>query len=103
MPSCTNWRSDHRGHDSESDAVAHTLDSCPRVSVRVAFQDPVSLDGDPERAEDDDYVEAKYDEVRDSIQHGMDVLARLRGMDEALRRIFDAYRGHVAEARALVE
>jgi nucleoside-diphosphate-sugar epimerase len=25
------------------------------------------------------------------------------GMDEALRRIFDAYRGHVAEARALVE
>ena len=25
------------------------------------------------------------------------------GMDEALRRIFDAYRGHVADARALVE
>ncbi|MEO8537571.1 MAG: bifunctional UDP-4-keto-pentose/UDP-xylose synthase [Betaproteobacteria bacterium] len=25
------------------------------------------------------------------------------GMDDALRRIFDAYRGHVAEARALVE
>jgi hypothetical protein len=25
------------------------------------------------------------------------------GMDEALRRIFDAYRGHVPEARALVE
>ena len=25
------------------------------------------------------------------------------GMEDALRRIFDAYRGHVAEARALVE
>jgi nucleoside-diphosphate-sugar epimerase len=25
------------------------------------------------------------------------------GMDDALRRIFDAYRGHVADARALVE
>ena len=24
-------------------------------------------------------------------------------MDEALQRIFDAYRGHVADARALVE
>ena len=25
------------------------------------------------------------------------------GMDDALRRIFDAYRGHVGDARALVE
>jgi 1-acyl-sn-glycerol-3-phosphate acyltransferase len=48
------------------------------TKIRVAFQDPVELDGDPERADDDDYVRSKYDEVRDSIQSGMDVLARRR-------------------------
>ena len=48
------------------------------TKIRTAFEDPVSLDCDPERAEDDDYVEAKYQEVRASIQHGMDALARRR-------------------------
>ncbi len=48
------------------------------TKIRTAFQDPVSLDCDPARAEDDDYVEAKYLEVRHSIQGGMDALARRR-------------------------
>jgi hypothetical protein len=48
------------------------------TKIRTAFQDPVSLDCDPDRAEDDDYVDAKYDEVCASIQHGMDALARRR-------------------------
>ncbi len=48
------------------------------TKIRTAFGDPVSLDCDPERAEDDDYVEAKYHEVRASIQDGMDALARRR-------------------------
>jgi 1-acyl-sn-glycerol-3-phosphate acyltransferase len=48
------------------------------TKIRTAFQDPISLDCDPSRAEDDDYVEAKYREVRASIQDGMDTLARRR-------------------------
>ncbi len=48
------------------------------TKIRTAFQDPVELDADPDRAEDDDYVESKYLEVCDSIQNGMDVLARRR-------------------------
>jgi 1-acyl-sn-glycerol-3-phosphate acyltransferase len=48
------------------------------TKIRTAFQDPISLDCDPERAEDDDYVQAKYREVCASIQGGMDALARRR-------------------------
>jgi 1-acyl-sn-glycerol-3-phosphate acyltransferase len=48
------------------------------TKIRTAFQEPVELDTDPERAEDDDYVERKYREVRDSIQRGIDALARRR-------------------------
>jgi 1-acyl-sn-glycerol-3-phosphate acyltransferase len=48
------------------------------TKIRTAFQAPIELDSDPERASDDDYVEQKYDEVRDAIQAGMDVLARRR-------------------------
>jgi 1-acyl-sn-glycerol-3-phosphate acyltransferase len=48
------------------------------AKIRTAFQPPVEIDSDPERADDDDYVERKYREVRDSIQHGMDALARRR-------------------------
>jgi hypothetical protein len=33
---------------------------------------------DPAKAKDDDYVERNYDEVRQSIQDGMDTLARRR-------------------------
>jgi 1-acyl-sn-glycerol-3-phosphate acyltransferase len=48
------------------------------TKIRTAFQDPISLDCDPERAEDEKYVEAKYREVCASIQEGMDALARRR-------------------------
>jgi 1-acyl-sn-glycerol-3-phosphate acyltransferase len=48
------------------------------TKIRTAFGEPIEMDCDPERAKDDDYVEAKYDEVRDAIQDGMDALARRR-------------------------
>jgi 1-acyl-sn-glycerol-3-phosphate acyltransferase len=48
------------------------------TKIRTAFQDPISVDCDPARAEDDDYVDAKYREVCASIQGGMDALARRR-------------------------
>jgi 1-acyl-sn-glycerol-3-phosphate acyltransferase len=48
------------------------------TKIRTAFQDPIELDTDPERANDDAYVDAKYDEVRASIQRGMNALARRR-------------------------
>jgi hypothetical protein len=48
------------------------------TKIRTAFQDPIEVDSDPERAQDREYVEAKYEEVRRSIQHGMDTLARRR-------------------------
>jgi 1-acyl-sn-glycerol-3-phosphate acyltransferase len=48
------------------------------TKIRTAFQEPIELDTDPERAEDDDYVDAMYDEVQGSIQRGMDTLARRR-------------------------
>src|SRR3954451_12291787 len=48
------------------------------TNIRTAFQDPIELDYDPERAKDDKYLEKKYAEVEDSIQRGMDALARRR-------------------------
>jgi 1-acyl-sn-glycerol-3-phosphate acyltransferase len=48
------------------------------TKIRTAFQDPIELDCDPERAEDDSYVDSKYQEVTSSIQGGMDALARRR-------------------------
>jgi 1-acyl-sn-glycerol-3-phosphate acyltransferase len=48
------------------------------TKIRTAFQDPVSVERDSDLAEDDEYVEAKYEEVRASIQFGMDALARRR-------------------------
>lgn len=48
------------------------------TKIRTAFQAPVELDHDPDRAEDEDYLDAKYEEVRSSIQRGMDALARRR-------------------------
>jgi 1-acyl-sn-glycerol-3-phosphate acyltransferase len=48
------------------------------TKIRTAFQEPVELDPDPARAEDNAYVNAKYDEVCASIQGGMDTLARRR-------------------------
>jgi 1-acyl-sn-glycerol-3-phosphate acyltransferase len=48
------------------------------TKIRTAFQPPVELDHDPECSEDNDYVEAMYEEVRDRIQRGMDALTRRR-------------------------
>jgi 1-acyl-sn-glycerol-3-phosphate acyltransferase len=48
------------------------------TKIRTAFQEPVTLDPDPARAEDDAYVAAAYDEVERRIQAGMDALARRR-------------------------
>jgi 1-acyl-sn-glycerol-3-phosphate acyltransferase len=48
------------------------------TKIRTAFQAPVKLSRDPAKAKDDDYVDRKYDEVRQSIQDGMDALARRR-------------------------
>ena len=48
------------------------------TKIRTAFQPPVEVSGDPERADDEQYVERVYEEVQASIQEGMDVLARRR-------------------------
>jgi 1-acyl-sn-glycerol-3-phosphate acyltransferase len=48
------------------------------TKIRTAFGSPIELDSDPARAEDDEYVSAKYDEVEAAIQAGMDRLARRR-------------------------
>jgi 1-acyl-sn-glycerol-3-phosphate acyltransferase len=48
------------------------------TKIRTSFQEPIEVDTDPDRAGDDDYVQAKYDEVQASIQSGMEKLARHR-------------------------
>jgi 1-acyl-sn-glycerol-3-phosphate acyltransferase len=48
------------------------------TKIRTAFQPAIELDCDPARAEDEDYVAEKYDEVCASIQAGIDTLARRR-------------------------
>jgi 1-acyl-sn-glycerol-3-phosphate acyltransferase len=48
------------------------------TKIRTAFGEPIEVDHDPARAEDDDYVESKYHEVQDAIQAGMDRLTRRR-------------------------
>jgi 1-acyl-sn-glycerol-3-phosphate acyltransferase len=48
------------------------------TKIRTAFQEPIELDRDPERADDARYIRDKYEEVRSSIQDGMDALARRR-------------------------
>jgi 1-acyl-sn-glycerol-3-phosphate acyltransferase len=50
------------------------------AKIRTRFMPAIELDHDPERAEDDDYVDQKYREVQDSIQRGMDALARKRAL-----------------------
>jgi 1-acyl-sn-glycerol-3-phosphate acyltransferase len=48
------------------------------AKIRTRFQEPVKVARDPKKANDDDYVERKYEEVRKSIQSGMDELAEKR-------------------------
>ena len=45
---------------------------------RTRLMPPVEVDHDPDRAEDDEYVRRKYQEVQDTIQAGMNALARKR-------------------------
>jgi 1-acyl-sn-glycerol-3-phosphate acyltransferase len=48
------------------------------TKIRTAFRPAIELDCEPDRAEDQDYVAARYREVCRSIQSGMDMLARRR-------------------------
>jgi 1-acyl-sn-glycerol-3-phosphate acyltransferase len=48
------------------------------TKIRTAFQEPIELDRDPERAQDEKYVRERYRAVCDSIQTGIDTLARRR-------------------------
>jgi 1-acyl-sn-glycerol-3-phosphate acyltransferase len=50
------------------------------AKIRTRFMPAVEIDHDPARAEDDEYVDGKYQEVQDSIQRGMDALARKRAL-----------------------
>jgi 1-acyl-sn-glycerol-3-phosphate acyltransferase len=50
------------------------------AKIRTRFMPAVELEHDPARAEDDEYVDSKYREVQDSIQRGMDALARKRAL-----------------------
>ena len=52
----------------------------PGAKMRTRFVPAVELETDPERADDDRYVEQKYDDVQASIQRGMDALARERSL-----------------------
>jgi 1-acyl-sn-glycerol-3-phosphate acyltransferase len=48
------------------------------TKIRTAFQPPIEFKRDPECAQDSDYVHEQYCRVLDSIQAGMDALARRR-------------------------
>jgi 1-acyl-sn-glycerol-3-phosphate acyltransferase len=48
------------------------------TKIRTAFEEPVEVNSDPARADDEDYVRDCYEQVRASIQAGMDRLARRR-------------------------
>jgi len=50
------------------------------AKIRTRLMPAVEVDHDPARAEDDEYGEQKYREVEDSIQRGMDALARKRAL-----------------------
>ena len=48
------------------------------AKIRTRFMPPVHVETDPSLADDEEYVEQKYREVEQSIQSGMDALARRR-------------------------
>jgi 1-acyl-sn-glycerol-3-phosphate acyltransferase len=48
------------------------------AKIRTRLMPAVELSSDADRADDEDYVERKYREVEDSIQAGVDALARKR-------------------------
>src|SRR4051794_4350376 len=48
------------------------------AKIRTEFLDPVEVDSDPERVNDEEYVQRIYDEVESAIQAGMKRLAAKR-------------------------
>ncbi len=50
------------------------------AKIRTRLMPAIEVDHDPARAEDDDYVEQIHRQVQDSIQRGMDALARKRAL-----------------------
>src|SRR4051812_5059206 len=50
------------------------------AKIRTRFMPAVELNSDPDRADDDDYVDRVYNDVQASIQRGMDALARKRAL-----------------------
>ncbi|HEY1839941.1 MAG TPA: lysophospholipid acyltransferase family protein [Mycobacterium sp.] len=50
------------------------------AKIRTRFMPAIELDHDLARADDDEYVDRKYQEVEDSIQSGMNALARKRAL-----------------------
>jgi 1-acyl-sn-glycerol-3-phosphate acyltransferase len=50
------------------------------AKIRTRVMPAVELDHDPDRADDEEYLEVKYWEVQNSIQQGMNPLARKRAL-----------------------
>jgi 1-acyl-sn-glycerol-3-phosphate acyltransferase len=50
------------------------------AKIRTRLMSAVEVDHDPDRADEDEYIEEKYWEVLNSIQCGMDELARKRAL-----------------------
>ncbi len=48
------------------------------AKIRTEFLEPIYLDTDPERVDDQSYVDSMYDEVESQIQGGMNQLAKRR-------------------------
>lgn len=48
------------------------------AKIRTELLDPIELDTDPTRSDDDEYVSCIYREVEAAIQAGMDRLAKRR-------------------------
>jgi len=48
------------------------------AKIRTEFLDPIEVDDDPDRENDEEYVQSIYDEVHASIQAGVDRLATKR-------------------------
>ena len=48
------------------------------AKIRTELLNPIELDTDPSRSEDDEYVSSIYREVEAAIQAGMDRLAKRR-------------------------
>jgi 1-acyl-sn-glycerol-3-phosphate acyltransferase len=48
------------------------------AKIRTRLLDPIYLDGDPQRHDDQDYVDAMYQQIEGAIQSGMDELSSRR-------------------------